>query len=136
MTHRLFSAKRICGFVLFASLLFFNSCASYKYSKQTKLVALTTDITRGPSIGPIEGRDCRWTLFGINLSQGPTLDRAIQDALSRTQLETITASSDSVTPSPPSVRIRYINNISTTNEGYHLGIVAKKCLVLSGVGHL
>ncbi|MBI2519692.1 MAG: hypothetical protein HYV97_04725 [Bdellovibrio sp.] len=117
-------------------LLCISGCATHKYSKQTKLVALSNDITRGPSIGPIEGRDCRWRIFGIKLSDGPTLDQAIQDALSRTQLETFAENVDPASSGKPPIKIRYINNINTSNEGYNLGFVEKKCLVLSGVGHL
>ena len=123
-------------FMMLFLLMGMTSCATYKYSKQTKLVALSNDIVRGPSIGPIEGRDCRWLFFGIKLSAGPTLDRAIQDALSRTHLESFVENTDLTTTPKPPIKIRYINNVSTTHEGYNLGIVEKKCLVLSGVGHL
>lgn len=113
--------------------LFFTSCANYKYANKIKLVSFDDDVSKGKSIGAIQGKDCTWTILGYKLGGHPTLDKAFINAKRQAGfLESAGISDDS----NKNKNLRYINNVSTENEGFNAVIIAKQCLVVNGVGYL
>jgi hypothetical protein len=125
--------KRICVNVLFAFVL--TGCATYQYSKNVKLVAFEDNVAKGKSVGPIEGQDCVWSLFGYKLGGEPTLDRAFASARNQSGGGVTSAFTGSHAPASSDQAIRYINNVSTSRDGFNAYIVGKNCLVVKGTGY-
>lgn len=114
------------------ALLCLSACTSYPIAQDVKMVSFDDNPTKGRSVGPIRGEDCIWQILGYQLGGRPTLDRAMANA--RTQsgggiTDQFTNKSDAPTA------IRYINNVSTQNEGFNAVVVGKNCLVVKGTGY-
>lgn len=93
------------------------------------MVSFDNDVTKGKSIGSIQGRDCTWMILGYWYDGQPTLDRAFDDAKNQAGfLETSSIQNEGN-------YLRYINNVSTESEGFNAGIFGKSCLVVNGVGY-
>jgi hypothetical protein len=113
---------------LLALLLGLSGCATYNYAQNMKFVAFDDAQGKGKSIGNIRGEDCTWQVLGYQLGGLPTVDRAVQNARHQEVSDLTKKKSD--TP------LRYINNMSTQNDGFNAGVVAKTCIVVTGVGYL
>jgi hypothetical protein len=114
--------KKVSILVLLAFGL--SGCATYQYSKNVKMVSFDEDVSKGKSVGPIEGQDCIWSVLGYKLGGVPTLDRAFANARNG---GSEVASSEKA--------IRYIDNVSTARDGFNAGVVGKQCLVVKGTGY-
>lgn len=117
--------------ILAAFPLLFTSCASYKHAKKIKMVSFSDDVSKGKSMGAIEGADCTFMVLGYWLGGQPTLDKAF--ANSSREAGTMESAGLSTTKSKRTVR--YINNVSTENSGFNYGIFGKSCLEVNGVGY-
>lgn len=112
--------------------LLFASCAQYKYADKIKMVSFDDNVTKGKSVGSIQGKDCTWMILGYWLGGQPTLDKAFINAKNQAGfLESAGMGADDNKGN----NLRYINNVSTENEGFNAGIVGKNCLVVNGVGY-
>jgi len=125
--------KRKLSFTLMLVLL--QSCASYKYAQQIKMVSFDDNVKKGKSAGPIQGKDCTWMVAGYWLGGNPTVDKAFLNAMNQAgMMESAGAGSSKDSRGQ---KIRYINNANTDTEGFNaLGIVGKQCIVVNGVGYL
>lgn len=121
--------KKVLGFL---PLFFLVSCAQYKYASKVKMVSFSDDVKKGKSVGAIQGKDCTWMVLGYWLGGQPTLDKAFMNAKDQAGfLQSAGVGGDSDTKD----NLRYINNVSTENEGWNIGFLGKKCLVVNGVGY-
>lgn len=112
-----------------------SGCATYQYAKNVKSVSFEDNVAKGKAVGPIRGEDCMWQLFGYQLGGQPTLDKAFANARNNASsglLSSVKGSADS----SGAPALRYINNVSTENDGFNAGIVGKQCLVVKGTGYL
>lgn len=112
--------------------LVLSSCATYKYADKVKMVSFDDNVKKGKSVGSIQGKDCTWMVLGYWLGGQPTLDKAFINAKNQAGfMETAGMGADE----KRGEKLRYINNVSTENDGFNAGIVGKNCLVVSGVGY-
>lgn len=120
--------------LLTLSLFIFGACANYKYAHQIKNVSFDDDVTKGKAIGPIRGEDCTWTVLTIKMGGDPTIEKAFINA--RTQASGYVAAGLSSNDKNDNLNnIRYINNVSTMNEGFDAVLFRKTCLVVKGIGY-
>src|SRR5262245_41800580 len=116
-------------FLVFAT----TGCATYQYSKNVKMLSFDDDVQKGKSVGPVRGDDCIYTVLGYRFGGATSLDRALASA--RTQTEaSIGRSFSSEKQTMNDKTLRYINNVSTENDGFNVGFFAKDCLVVKGTG--
>ena len=109
-------------------------CTTYPMAQGVKMVSFEDNVEKGKSVGPITGEDCVWSILGYKMGGRPTLDKAMAHA--RTQsgggvLDTFKSDKDTNNTNT----LRYINNVSTTNDGFNAVVVAKECLVVKGTGY-
>ncbi len=109
-----------------------TSCATYQYASNVKLIAFSDDLKKGKSIGNIKGEDCTWQIFGGKLGGEPT----IKQAFINTKNQANTLESAGFKKSKAEETLRYVNNVTTQNEGFDIGLIGKECLVVTGVGYL
>ena len=109
------------------------ACVSYKYAENVKMLSFEETVDGAKSVGPVEGRDCVWSLFGYALGGGLTIDRAFANARSQSSTGIQTAfvgGNDSLTANS----IKYLNNVSTSYDGFNAVVIGKNCLVVKGLG--
>lgn len=97
------------------------------------MVSFSDDVKKGKSVGAIQGKDCTVRILQYWLGGAPTLDKAFKNA--QGQDGSFLTQSGFSSDSDRSNDLRYINNVSTENTGFDIGIVARKCLVVNGVGY-
>ena len=117
------------------ALVFFSGCATYQYAKNVHMVSFEDNVAKGKAVGPIQGEDCVWEVLGYKLGGLPTLDKAFASARNQTA-STITDSfthGNQVASSDKA--IRYINNVSTSYDGFNAVVVGKQCLIVKGTGY-
>lgn len=123
MTRHLLSA---CFFLLC------GGCTTYQTAQNVKLISFDDDVSSGKSLGPVEGEDCIWSILGYRLGGNPTLDRAFASARaqSKSQITDVVSSSSKV----GDAAVRYMNNVSTSYDGFNAVVVGKQCLIVKGTG--
>jgi hypothetical protein len=110
-------------------------CTTYPVAQGVKMVSFEDNVVKGKSVGPITGEDCVWSVMGYKLGGRPTLDKAMAHARTQSGGGVLDSfKSDKNTTGANT--IRYINNVSTENDGFNAGVVGKECLVVKGVGYL
>lgn len=95
------------------------------------MISYDDDVSAGKSVGPVRGADCTWTILGYQMGGAPTLDKAMANA----RIGAGEAFSDQWSKKGNGETLRYINNVSTSHDGFNAGIVAKNCLVVKGAGY-
>ncbi|MCB9024698.1 MAG: hypothetical protein H6625_00135 [Bdellovibrionaceae bacterium] len=114
--------------------LILGGCATYNYAEKVKMVSFDDDVSKGKSVGPVRGEDCTWTVLGYQLGGLPTLDRAFINA--RNQAGTLESAGLKSSDKSNRDQLRYINNVQTRPDGFNAaGIVAKNCIVVTGVAY-
>ncbi len=112
--------------LLLVLILIVQSCASYQTAQQIKIVSFDFDkdknFTQGTSIGPIKGEACAWTIFGHQIGESPTVERAISMARNRNHKD--------------GQQLRYINNLSSNMKSFNAGVLSKQCVTVTGIGYL
>lgn len=108
------------------------SCATYNYAHKVKTISFDDNITKGQAVGPIRGEDCTWTVLGQQLGGAPTIDKAFINAKHQAGGLVSAGFSSEVDKTK---QIRYINNATTSNEGFNAYVLGKQCLVVTGVGY-
>lgn len=110
------------------------SCATYNYAQRVKTISFDDNLSKGQAVGPIRGEDCTWSVMGRVLGTAPTIDRAFLNAKSQSGALS-SAGLGVLAKEDGSKSIRYINNATTSNEGFNAYVVGKQCLVVTGVGY-
>lgn len=112
-----------------------SGCASYNYAQNLKMVSFEENGVKGKSIGNIRGEDCTWTILGYQLGGAPTLDRAFRNV--RNQAGTLESAGLDISDAKNrgGSPLRYVNNVSTANDGFNAGVMSKTCIVVTGVGY-
>lgn len=110
-----------------------TGCATYNYAQNVKTIAFTDDLKKGNSVGSIKGEDCTWQILGYQLGGLPTVDKAFMHAQHGTDGASLSGSLTSGQKSNGS--LRYVNNVSTKNDGFNAGLFGKTCIVVTGVGY-
>lgn len=118
--------------LLTLSLGLLSSCATYNYAQKVKTIAFDDNITKGQAVGPIRGEDCTWTVLGQQFGGLPTIDKAFINAKNQAGALASAGMSSEVDATK---QIRYINNATTSNEGFNAYLFGKQCLVVTGVGY-
>lgn len=119
-------------FVLFAITLL-SGCATYRTAEKVKLISFDDNPVKGKSIGNIRGEDCTWRLFNYQLGGVPSVDRAFSNA--RKGIEGGLAAAGFDNSDKGSLGLKYINNVTTENDGFDAVIFGKTCIVVTGVGY-
>lgn len=121
-------------FILLAAMAGLSGCATYNYAQNLKMVSFDDTGAKGQSVGNIRGEDCTWTILGYQMGGVPTVDRAFTNAKNQAgALESAGWNNGGKDRNGPT--LRYVNNVSTANDGFNAGIVAKQCIVVTGVGY-
>lgn len=118
---------------LVMSSLLMGACAHYKVADSIKMVSFEDDVHKGRSLGPVRGEDCVWSIGGYKLGGNPTLDRAMANARSQSGGGVVDSFKSN---SAKAGAVRYMNSVSTENDGFNAVIVGKECLVVKGLGYL
>lgn len=111
----------------------FNGCASYQYAQNMKLVSFDENAKKGQSVGNIRGEDCTWNVLGYQMGGLPTVDRAFINA--KNQAGGLEAAGFDSSGKNRGSAVRYVNNVSTENDGFNAVIFGKQCIVVKGVGY-
>ena len=120
--------------LLVLTVLVAAGCTTYPIAQQVKMVSFEDNVEKGKSVGPITGEDCIWSVLGYRLGGRPTLDKAMANARNQSgggSLDSFKSSKDTNNTNA----LRYINNVSTENDGFNAVVVAKECLVVKGAGY-
>lgn len=118
--------------VLFAIGVLAQGCASYNYAQNVKMVAFSDDVTKGKSVGQVEGQDCTWTLLGYKLGGEPTISKAFSNT--HKQADFMQSAGMSSTHENTNT-VRYVNNVTSSRTGFNAYVVGKDCLVVKGIGY-
>jgi hypothetical protein len=110
-----------------------TGCASYNYAQNVKLISFSDNPEQGPSVGNIHGEDCTWNILGYQMGGLPTVDRAFEHIRNQTDGGSLAGSMTHNQKSNGGVR--YLNNVSTKNDGFNAVLFGKTCIVVTGVGH-
>lgn len=119
--------------VMAAALLSLCGCASYNYAQNVKMVSFDDKGTKGTSVGNIRGEDCTWSVLGYQFGGLPTVDKAFINA--KRQASAAEAAGFDNSGKNRGEAIRYVNNVSTENDGFNVGLFGKQCIVVKGVGY-
>ena len=109
-----------------------SACATYQTARKVAVVSFDDNPVKGKSIGNIRGEDCTWRVLGYQLGGLPTVDRAFSNA--RKGIEGGLEAAG-MTKSGKASELRYVNNVSTANDGFDAVVVGKSCIVVTGVGY-
>lgn len=109
------------------------SCATYQYAQKVKTISFDDNLTKGTAVGPIRGEDCTWTVLNQQLGGAPTIDKAFINA--KNQVGAMGSAGFGALEKNTNAPIRYINNVTTSNEGFNAYLFGKQCLVVTGVGY-
>jgi hypothetical protein len=112
-----------------------TSCATYDYAQNVKAISFSDDLKKGQSVGSIRGEDCTWQILGYQLGGLPTVDKAFSHAQYGTDGASLSGSLTSNQKSSSNGSLRYVNNVSTKNDGFNAGLFGKTCIVVTGVGY-
>ncbi len=108
-----------------------SGCTTYRTAKELKLVGFEEDVSKGKSVGEVEGGDCVFHVMGYYLGGMPTLSRAFKNAsMQRTSSVSDAFGGSNATGD----RLRYMNNAVVRNDGFDVVIFGKKCILVSGLG--
>lgn len=120
---------------LVVAVMFLTGCATYHTAERVKMVSFTGDLKQGQAAGPIRGEDCTWSILGYQMGGIPTVDRAFINAMN--QAGAIESAGFGVLAGKSSRgdKIRYVNNVSTKNEGFSAVVFGKQCIVVTGIGY-
>ena len=110
------------------------SCATYNYAQKVKTISFDDNLSKGQAVGPIRGEDCTWTVMNQQLGGAPTIDKAFINAKNQAG-SLASAGFSAVEKADANKQIRYINNATTSNEGFNAYLFGKSCLVVTGVGY-
>ncbi len=110
-----------------------SSCASYQYASNVKLIGFDDSPTKGTSVGNIRGEDCTYKILGYQMGGLPTVDKAFINA--KNQAGGMEAAGFDDSAKKRGSAIRYVNNVSTANDGFDAVLFAKNCIVVTGVGY-
>ncbi|MBI2522429.1 MAG: hypothetical protein HYV97_18560 [Bdellovibrio sp.] len=110
----------LAKFLLMALILVIQSCASYQYAQQIKMISFDKNFTQGASVGPIQGEDCVWSVFGFQFGDAPTIERAFMSTRDHGNGQ----------------QLRYINNVISGLDSFNAGVVSEQCITVTGIGFL
>jgi hypothetical protein len=121
-------------FILIAAMAGLSGCATYNYAQNMKMVGFDDNAQKGTAVGNIRGEDCTWNVLGQQLGGFPTVDRAFMNAKNQAgAMES--AGFDKSGKDRAGAPIRYVNNVSTANDGFNAVLFGKQCIVVTGVGY-
>jgi hypothetical protein len=112
-----------------------TGCATYDYAHNVKVISFSENLEKGQSVGNIHGEDCTWQILGYALGGAPTVDRAFEHTRNQTDGGSLVGSLSSNKQQTSNSAIRYINNVTTKNDGFDVGLFGKKCIAVTGVGY-
>ena len=112
-----------------------QGCATYQYAKNVKMVSFEENVVTGKSVGPVQGEDCVWSILGYQLGGMPTLDRAFASVRNQSSSSLVNVMAGATQSTSSDKAIRYINGVSTSNDGFNAVVVGKQCLIVKGTGY-
>jgi hypothetical protein len=110
---------------------YLGGCATYSTLREIKLVGFDEDVSKGKSVGQIEGGDCVYHIFGHWLGGNPTISRAFANARKQRTTGVADAVGGDTSQGDP---LRYINNAQVTNDGFDAVVFGKSCIMVTGMG--
>lgn len=107
-------------------------CQTAQQAREIKMVGFEEDASKGKGGAPIEGSDCVYQVLGYWLSGQPTLSKAMMNARKGRS----GSISDSVggEEGSGSGDIRYLNNVSVSNDGFNAVVFGKTCIKITATG--
>lgn len=111
------------------------SCATYPTAQKVALVSFDDTPTKGKSVGNIQGQDCTWQILGYQLGGLPTVDKAFMNARSGKDGGSLMSGLNGGGTSAHGGDLKYVNNVSTRNDGFNAGVIGKTCIVVTGIGY-
>lgn len=109
-----------------------TACQTARPAKEIQLIGFEEDVSKGKSLGPIEGSDCVFMIFGYWLGGAPTLSRAVMNARKGKHSSIADAAGGTEALGEGA---RYMNNVSVSYGGFNAGIVGKSCINISATGY-
>lgn len=109
-----------------------TGCQTAQQAKEIRLLGFDEDVSKGKSLGPLEGSDCVFMVLGYWLGEQPTLSRAIMNARKGKKSSISDAAGED---GQLGEGARYLNNVSVSNSGFNAGIVGKSCINISATGN-
>lgn len=106
-------------------------CSSYQHAQNVKMISFSDDVSKGQSVGMIEGQDCTWHVMGYKLGGEPTISKAF----SNTQHQADGVASAGLKDAKNGNNLRYVNNVSTERGGFDAKIFGKDCLMVKAQGY-
>jgi len=109
-----------------------TACQTAQQAKEIQLVGFGEDVSKGTSLGPIEGSDCVFMVLGYWLGGAPTLSRAMMNARKgkKSSVSDVAGGAETLGEGA-----RYLNNVSVSKDGFNAGIVGKSCINISATGY-
>lgn len=124
---------------LCAILGFSFGCASKTYIDQQKFrsIGFSQDLAGLESAGSILSKDCTWMMFGQLMGDSPSLESAIENAVSdkESSLKENGGKALGVEGSSTKSQIRLLLNVQTWNESWSSIVLGRKCIKLTAVAY-
>ena len=121
------------------SILVLSGCSSNKYvdTRSIRTIATTTKIHGLKSAGYVSSKDCSWSLLGYSFGGGPSYGDAFNNAVSLKNTTFFKDVSDEFSSKTKlhKFRVKLLNNIQTSEEGWNAFIIGKKCVKLRAVAY-
>ncbi len=115
------------------AVILLGGCATYQYAQNVKLISFDESAKKGQAVGNIRGEDCTWNVRGYQMGGLPTVDRAFINA--KNQAGGAEAAGLDSSGKGRGLGLRYVNNVTTENDGFNAFIVGKQCIVVKGSGY-
>ena len=123
------SKPLLCALLLTGAV----GCQTYEQAREVRLVGFEENVSKGKSVGPIEGSDCVYQVLGYFLGGQPTLRKAVMNA--RRGKEGSLGDSFGGEGNGGGGGVRYFDNMAVGQDGFNAYVFGKHCITVSAVGY-
>ena len=102
--------------------IIFTSCQTAQQAREIRLLGFSEDVSKGKSVGPMEGDDCIWQILGYRFGGFPTLQKAVMNAR-KGKTSSIGDSFGGDGQGSSKSDVRYFNNVTVSNDGFNAVVV-------------
>ena len=116
------------------AVLLITGCQTAQQAREIQLLSFSEDVSKGKSVGPMEGDDCIWQILGYQIGGYPTLQKAIINAR-KGKGSTIGDHFGGEATGSSKSDVRYFNNVTVTHGGFNAYVVGKSCITITATGY-